>query len=106
MKAPARCSLYNSRPLTQGCCRIPEEDLHSSRFEDFFGSWRYFKCNSRASFVSNNWLLTGDLNFPPTLMPTFAIVPSPDLAASLISIFSSGMVLQHDAWARLLDSKW
>merc|ERR1719499_2852206 len=99
--------------LIQGCCRIHEDDVHSSKFDAFFGSWRYFRWRSRASCVSNNWLLTGDLNFPLTLMPTFLRVPSPDFAASLISIFSpSGMlhcssknhgpnaVAEHDAWGR------
>merc|ERR1740121_1680934 len=58
-----------SGALTHGCCFRREEDLHSSTTEAFFGSWRYFRCRSRASCVSKHWLLTGDLNFPPTLTP-------------------------------------
>merc|ERR1719436_2166678 len=101
MQAPARCSLNPSGPFTQGCCRIHEEDLHSSKVEAFFGSWRYFRCMSKASFVSNVWLVTGDLNFPFTLIPTFSRVPSPDLAASEISIVvSSGMVHFNGAQGR------
>ena len=45
--------------------------------------------------MSNNWLLTGDLNFPFTLMPTFLRVPSPDFAASLISIFPSLLMFHY-----------
>ena len=45
--------------------------------------------------MSNSWLLTGDLNFPFTLMPTLARVPSPDFAASLISIFASLLMFHY-----------
>merc|ERR1719443_2735525 len=74
-------------PLLGGC--ILRGDLHSSTADASFGSWRYFRWSSRASFVSKHWLLTGDLNLPPTLMPTFSIVPSPGFAASVISILPS-----------------
>merc|ERR1719229_1874977 len=79
---------------------------HSSYAGAFFGSWRYFKWRSRASFVSNHWLVTGDLNFPFILMPTFSIVPSPDFAPSLISIVS-GIVCDglNDTWAELPSMK-
>merc|ERR1719443_1482801 len=81
-------------PLLGGC--ILRDDLHSSTAEAFFGSCKYFRWSSRASFVSKHWLLTGDLNFPPTLMPTFAIVPSPGFAASVISIFSPSGMFHYD----------
>merc|ERR1719220_3393575 len=56
---------------TQGSPKTTMVFTHSSTAVAFFGSCRYFRWSSRASFVSNNWLLTGDLNFPVVLIPTF-----------------------------------
>merc|ERR1719232_69381 len=94
IKGANRCSLRAQiSPLGHSRIQTQKEDdgVHSSTAVAFFGSCRYFRWSSRASFVSNNWLLTGDLNFPVVLIPTFARVPSPDFAASLISICPSGM---------------
>ena len=53
-----------------------------------FGSWMNFQCNCLALSESNFWRHSPHWKLALTLIPTFWVVPSPDFAASLISIVS------------------
>merc|ERR1719382_1312502 len=97
MQHPSLLSLFRNSSQRRSTCEHKPMNCvndawhryHSSKVEAFFGSCRYFKWRSKASCVSKDWFVTGDLNFPLTLMPTFSRDPSPDFAASLISILLS-----------------
>merc|ERR1719150_2859986 len=68
-------------------CLFPVDNLAQSSW-CLLGSWMNFQCNCFAFSESNFCLQSGHWNCPLILMPTFTVVPSPDLAASLISIVS------------------
>merc|ERR1719493_372635 len=63
----------------------------SSSFQSswcLLGSWMNFQWSCFAFSVSNFCLHSGHWKEPPVLMPTLLMVPSPDLAASVISSVS------------------
>merc|ERR1712127_430544 len=92
------CTLESVRLARYGCDRDPHARAYarskthrppadqSSWWR--FGSWMNFQCNCLAFSLSNFWRQSGHWKLPPVRMPTFITVPSPDFAASEITIVS------------------